>query len=207
MTPTQQSAPASHAQGRPGNPVNYAVTRDDLLILARHHVLTILDILVEHFYTGAASGSSGRAMRAAKSDLVRLEEVLGEETITAIRTEVEAPVRRRMGRARWHLFQNGGTQADHERVTNETNECMVYVDNKMDDPEARDLALAHLRVEPSGVFLDADGGLWSLAEPHDDGDPRLVLALTTLRGGIGYDAKMRVERPAEWFAPYGLGQR
>lgn len=205
MTPTQQSAAlSSKPPSRPDNPVSYPVTRDDLLVLARHHAQTVLDLLIWYFYTGQVGMSDVRERWASEDELTRLEEVLGAESIAAIQAEVEASARRKMGRTHWHLFRNGA-QVDLDKILNEMNDRMVSVDKKMADQKLKDRALGHLHVEPSGVFRD-DGDLWSLAEPYDDEAPRLILALTTLRGGMAYDSESRVERPAEWFAPYGLGR-
>jgi hypothetical protein len=208
MTPTQQPAAlSSKPHRRPGDPASYAVTHNDLLVLARHHARTVLDRLVDFFFTGQTGGSERRERWAAEAELAKLQEVLGEEVIAEVQAEAESDVRRQIGRTHWHLFLNG-TQEDRDRVIDDVYGRIAYTDEKLADRAAKERALTALRANPSEVFRDDASDMWSLAEPEpDDEDPRLVLVLTTLRAGKVFLSESRVERPAGWFDPYGLGQR
>jgi hypothetical protein len=179
---------------------------DELRALVRLWSDRRLDLDLEWLLNGSTGGWESRTRAYAGWRLGLIEALLGEGPVQAVVDEAEADARRRLGDETWRVF-TAGTDAERARVADATCAEHDRLVAKRDDPAACAAALAALGRAPGGVFLDAAGDLWHLADPPRAFGPppgRLVLKLRTRAGHSGFARNHEVDRPAGWVAPYGL---
>ena len=186
----------------------YEPSREELLVLVRHWFRRFLDIRLFEFFNARTSGAKYRGKLEANSNLERLAQALGPETVEAVVGEVEEEAQRRVGEESWRVF-TAGTYEERQQVQDETQAANEYLARKRRDRETRRRALACLRRDPGGVYRDADGDLWTWGEVYGGGRrprrPRLLLVVTTRQGWHVVVPGGSRKRPPGWYAPFGLG--
>jgi hypothetical protein len=185
----------------------YPLTRDELLVLARHWAKEDLDLQLFFFFTGCTGGIECRTMAYAGHRLRRIADLLGLDAVQRAVAEVEEEARRDIGDEEWRGF-TGGTEEAWDRAIERTEQDHAYLDRKREDKETLERAFAYLRDHPGQVYFDEAGDLWYLSEPSPSGDGRpagkLVLRVTIPRGGSAFVTGYELERPPWWTPPYRL---
>jgi hypothetical protein len=98
----------------------YALTRPELLVLARHWARQELDGALFWFSTGQESRADRYRSAYAGHRLGRIAEALGPEAVRGVVADVEEEARQRMGDEHWRAFTEGtdeGLQGVWEQTT------------------------------------------------------------------------------------------
>ena len=108
---------------------------------------------------------------------------------------------------RWRAFSQRDRR-EYEQVWEDGNRTLDYIREKLKDKNVQEQALAFLRENPCQFFLDKVGDLWSLTDRYPEGmgdvESQLRLKMTTPRGASTVIQDQSIERPAGWYASYGL---
>lgn len=183
----------------------YKPTRDELLQIARYWAEVSLDIQLEWFYW-LTSGS--RAIRLAPYAAHRIDKialVLGEEAVQQAVRDVWKRARRLMGEEVWRIFSEG-TELERDEYRDKLEATYEYLKLKCQDKTLTDKVFAFLKANPTKIYLDDAGDLWSLTESRFEDDPaaNLMLRITAPDGTISVARGYSLVRPSKWQAPYGL---
>lgn len=86
-------------------------TCEELLVLARHWLYTILDVEVFWFLYAQTGGSELRLKSLAESRLEQIAKNVGREAVLSQLPEAEKQIKLEIGERYWDVFKNGDSQA------------------------------------------------------------------------------------------------
>jgi hypothetical protein len=206
---TKPPTPATSSQTRSvsdGDVILFKTTRFELQHLAQYWASIRLDYYLTTFATGTCGGSERRRAQYANSRLDQLAETLGADAVQAAENEVADEERKKVGPEYWRVYTQGSNDERRERV--ETNFAVLDdLYHRCDDEATKAKAWAYLSINPSKFFVDDEGFLWSMVRDkwsHDQTEDQLVLRLASSIGGAVLVPDCKMQRPADWSAPYGL---
>lgn len=183
----------------------YKPTRDELRQIARYWAEVRLDIKLEWFLWQSSGSRAIRMAPYAAHRLDKLAHVLGEEVVQQAVCEVRQAARRRMGGKVWRIFSEG-TELEQDEYRDKLEATYEYLELKRQDKALTDKAFEFLKANPTKIYFDDAGDLWSLTESRFDDNPaaNLLLRITRPDGTWGLAGDYSVVRPSGWQAPYGL---
>lgn len=186
----------------------YRPTRCELREIVRYWAKVRLDIALDWFFWESTGSTEIRLDPYAASRLGKLARVLGDDTVEQVLREVRQKERRSIGAGTWRIFTQG-TPHEWDEFRELMQTTHQYLDLKRQDKALMDRVFSFLEANPSKVYLDDAGDLWSFtdhSDEHQDNDPeaRLMLRVTTPDGASAMAPEYTLIRPSRWQPPYGL---
>jgi hypothetical protein len=181
--------------------MGYPLTREELLILARHWLRQDADIDWFIFAYQCFGRSDFDAMYYARFRFNRIMELLGGAAVQNVIDQVRTETREKIGEEAWRIF-NEGSVSERDRITEEIHECGDRLTAKLADVATCRAAFAFLAEHPSEVYFDSAGDLWHLSEVWERNatQSHLMLQVRTKNGGV---RRARLPHPR----PGGLATR